>query len=82
MLDLNIEIKDIGVAIDHLTPQDHYRGIDASGSTDFNVCAFCATIGEDETKIYLKYGLYVSGLEILLFLNHLPDCPMSQPFKN
>ena len=82
MMDLAIEIKDIEVAIDNLTPQDYYRGIDVSGSADFNVCAFCATIGEDETKIYLKYGLHVNGLEILLFSNHLPDYPMSQPFKN
>lgn len=82
MMDLDVEIKDIEVAIDNLTPQDYYRGIDVSGSADFNVCAFCATIGENETKIYLKYGLHVSGLEILLFSNHLPDHPMSQPFKN
>ncbi|MEN9613656.1 MAG: hypothetical protein RLZZ628_4470 [Bacteroidota bacterium] len=78
----NIEVSDIEAAISNLTTENYYRGIDPSGSADFNVCAFCTTIGEDDIEIYLKYGLEVNGLQILLFSNHQPDFPMTQPFKN
>lgn len=78
----DIEVSDIEAAISNLTTENYFRGIDPSGSADFNVCAFCTTIGEDDIEIYLKYGLEVNGLQILLFSNHQPDFPMTQPFKN
>lgn len=78
----DIEVSDIEAAISNLTTENYYRGIDPSGSADFNVCAFCTIIGEDDIEIYLKYGLEVNGLQILLFSNHQPDFPMTQPFKN
>jgi hypothetical protein len=78
----DIEVSDIEAAISNLTTENYYRGIDPSGSADFNVCAFCTTIAEDDIEIYLKYGLEVNGLQILLFSNHQPDFPMTQPFKN
>ncbi|AZA88017.1 hypothetical protein EG349_15025 [Chryseobacterium shandongense] len=82
ILDYNIEIKDIEIAIENLSPENYYRGIDISGNADFNVCAFCTKIGTDNIEIYLKYGLELNGLQILLFSNHIPKYPMSQPFKN
>lgn len=78
----DIEVDDIEAAISNLTTENYYRGIDPSGSADFNVCAFCTTIGEDDIEVYLKYGLEVNGLQILLFSNHQPHFPMTQPFKN
>lgn len=81
-LDFDIEIIDIEIAIENLSSKNYYRGIDPSGSADFNVCAFCTAVGKDNVEIYLKYGLEVNGLQILLFSNHIPDYPMMQPFKN
>lgn len=78
----NIEVNDIELAIANLSVDDYFRGIDPSGGADFDVCAFCTLIGEDKVEIYLKYGLEVNGLQILLFSNHQPDFPMTQPFKN
>jgi hypothetical protein len=82
VLDFDIELDDIEEAIENLTTENYYRGIDPSTSSDFNVCAFCTKIGKSNVEIYLKYGLEVSGLQILLFSNHLPKHPMAQPFKN
>lgn len=81
-LDFDIEVSDIEEAIANLSTENYYRGIDPSGNADFNVCAFCTNVGVDKVQIYLKYGLEVAGLQILLFSNHIPDFPMSQPFKN
>ena len=81
-LEFDIDINDIETAIANLSTENYYRGIDPSGSSDFNVCAFCTSVGEDNVQIYLKYGLEVSGLQILLFSNHVPSYPMMQPFKN
>lgn len=81
-LNFEIEIVDVENAIQNLSVENYYRGIDPSGSADFNVCAFCTTVGKDSIEIYLKYGLEVNGLQILLFSNHVPDYPMTQPFKN
>jgi hypothetical protein len=77
-----IELSDIEDAIETLSTENYHRGIDPSNSADFNVCAFCTFIGKDNLKIYLKYGLQVNGLQILLFSNHVPKFPMAQPFKN
>lgn len=82
MLEYEIRIADIEYAILNLTPENYYRGIDPSGSGDFNVCAFRTFVGKDELEIYLKYGLEEDGLQILIFSNHIPDFPMNQPFKN
>jgi len=38
--------------------------------------------GKENVEIYLKYGLEVKGLQILIFSNHIPDFPMKQAFKN
>lgn len=81
-LEHDITADDIEYTILNLTPENYYRGIDPSGSTDFNVCAFRAIVGDDDLEIYLKYGLETSGLQILIFSNHIPDYPMDQPFKN
>lgn len=81
-LDFDIEVNDIEEAISNLSTDNYYRGIDPSNGADFNVCAFCTNVGADKVQIYLKYGLEVSGLQILLFSNHKPDYPMLQPFKN
>lgn len=81
-LDFDIELADIEHAIENLSTENYYRGIDPSGKADFNVCAFCTSVGKDNVEIYLKYGLKVNGLQILLFSNHVPDFPMAQPFKN
>jgi hypothetical protein len=65
-----------------LTTDNYYRGIDPSGRADFNVCAFCTSVGENTVEIYLKYGLEAKGSQILFFSNHVPNYPMTQPFKN
>jgi len=82
MLENDIEVLDIETAIVNLSTENYYRGIDPAGNSDFNVCAFCTSVGEGNVEIYLKYGLEVNGLQILLFSNHVPDYPMTQPFKN
>lgn len=82
MLDFDINVSDVEAAIENLSPENYFRGIDPSGGKDFNVCAFCTTVGKDKLEIYLKYGLQVAGLQILLFSNHVPDFPMNYPFKN
>jgi hypothetical protein len=81
VLEFDIDATDIESAIMDLTTDNYYRGIDPSGRADFNVCAFCTSVG-DNVEIYLKYGLEAEGLQILLFSNHVPNYPMSQPFKN
>lgn len=81
VLEFDIDATDIESAVLGLTTDNYYRGIDPSGRADFNVCAFCTTVGNDNVEIYLKYGLEVDGLQILLFSNHAPKYPMSQPFK-
>ena len=78
----DIEVGDIEYAISNLSIDNYYRGIDPSGKADFNVCAFSVQIGGDNLEIYLKYGLQVDGFQILLFSNHVPDYPMTLPFKN
>lgn len=80
MLDFDIDVSDVESAIENLSPENYFRGI--SGGKDFNVCAFCTTVGKDKLEIYLKYGVQVAGLQILLFSNHVPDFPMNYPFKN
>jgi hypothetical protein len=65
----------------NLSVENYYRGIAPSGNADFNVCAFSTYIGEANIEIYLKYGLEIHGLQILLFSNHVPDYKMNQPFK-
>jgi hypothetical protein len=82
MLDFDINVSDAEAAIENLSPENYFRGIDPSGGKDFNVCAFCTTVGKDKLEIYLKYGVQVAGLQILLFSNHVPDFPMNYPFKN
>lgn len=82
MLDYDIDEEDIENTILGLTVENYYRGIDPSRQTDFNVCAFRVFVGSDNIEIYLKYGLEVNGLQILIFSNHIPNFPMSQPFKN
>jgi hypothetical protein len=82
MLEFNISLEDIENSILNLTPTNYYRGIDPSGGTDFNVCAFRVFMGNDKIEIYLKYGLEIDGLQILIFSNHLPAYPMNQPFIN
>ncbi len=82
MLDYDINEDDIEYAILNLTPENYYRGIAPSGGGDFNVCAFRVFVGNAKVEVYLKYGLEVNGLQILIFSNHIPDYPMSQPFKN
>ena len=82
MLDYDITTSHIEYTILNLTPENYYRGIDPSGSGDFEVCAFRAFVGNDEVEIYLKYGLEKEGLQILIFSNHIPDFLMNQPFKN
>lgn len=82
MLEYDITADDIEYTILNLTTENYYRGIDKSGSADFNVSAFRAFVGRDNVEIYLKYGLETDGLQILIFSNHIPDYPMDQPFKN
>lgn len=81
-LNYDIDVTDVENAIFNLTTENYYTGIEPSPSADFNVCAFCTNIGTDAVEIYLKYGLEVNGLQILLFSNHIPNSPMTQPFKN
>jgi len=81
-LDFSVEVADIETAIQNLSIENYFRGIDPSRKADFEVCAFSATVGKDNVWIYLKFGLEVQGLQILLFSNHVPDYPMNQPFKN
>jgi hypothetical protein len=81
-LAFDIDVNDIEEALSNLSTDNYYRGIDPSGGADFRVCAFCTNVGVDDVQIYLKYGLEVSGLQILLFSNHQPVFPMTQPFKN
>ncbi|WP_093025403.1 hypothetical protein [Pustulibacterium marinum] len=83
-IEFEIDVEDIESAIMDLTVENYYRGIDPSGSADFNVCAFCINLNSERgtVQIYLKYGLEVNGLQILLFSNHRPNYPMSQPFRN
>ena len=82
MIDYDINANAIEDAILKLTPKNYYRGVDPSGGADFNVCAFRVFVGADSIKIYLKYGLEVRGLQVLVFSNHIPDYTMDQPFKN
>lgn len=82
VLEFDIDVTDIESAVLDLTTESYYRGVDPSGRADFNVCAFCTSVGRDNVEIYLKYGLETNGLQILLFSNHVPKYPMSQPFKN
>jgi hypothetical protein len=81
-LSYDIEPNDILQAIESLTIENYYRGIDPSPKTDFEVCAFCTKVGKNNLEIYLKYGLHINGIQILLFSNHVPGHPMTQPFKN
>lgn len=81
-LSYDIDGDDIQNTILNLTPENYYRGIDPSGKADFNVCAFCTSVGNSEVTIYLKYGLETNGLKILLFSNHEPNYPINQPFKD
>lgn len=81
-LEHDITEDDIQDAILNLNVRDYYRGVNLSGAADYDVCAFRVLIGEDDVEIYLKYGLLVDGVEILLFSNHIPDYRMVQPFNN
>lgn len=82
MIDYDINANAIEDAILKLTPKNYYRGVDPSGGADFNVCAFRVFVGADRIEIYLKYGLEIRGLQVLVFSNHIPDYTMDQPFKN
>jgi len=46
-LEFDIELADIENAIEDLSTENYYRGIDPSGSADFQVCAFCTSVGKD-----------------------------------
>lgn len=81
-LEFDLDTSDIESVIFNLTTENYYRGIDPSNSADFNVCAFSVFVGDENIEIYLKFGLEVKGLQILLFSNHIPKYPMKQPFKN
>ena len=81
MSNYDINDDDIQDAILNLTVKNYHRGIDPSANEDFNVCSFCVIIGAENVEIYLKYGLEVDGLQILLFSNHVPKYPMTKPFK-
>lgn len=80
MLQYDISPDNIEYTILNLSTENYYRGIDPSGSADFNVCAFRAFVGKENVEIYLKYGLEAKGLQILIFSNHIPDFPMKQAF--
>jgi hypothetical protein len=82
MLQYDITADDIEYTILNLSTENYFRGIDPSGSADFNVCAFRAFVGKENIEIYLKYGIETYGLQILIFSNHIPDFPMKQAFKN
>lgn len=45
VLEFEINTYDIESAIMDLTTENYYRGIDPSGKSDFNVCAFCKSVG-------------------------------------
>lgn len=81
-IESDITTTDIESAILNLTVENYYRGVDPSRKADFNVCAFYSEIGVDNIGIYLKYGIEINGLQILIFSNHTPDYPMNQPFLN
>lgn len=81
ILEYDITADDIEYTILNLAPENYYRGIDPSGGADFNVCAFRAFVGKDNIEIYLKYGLEVNSIQILIFSNHIPNFSMRQPFK-
>lgn len=81
-LSYDIEPNDILEAIENLTIENYYRSIDPSPKTDFEVCAFCTKVGKNNLEIYLKYGLHIGGIQILLLSNHIPAHPLTQPFKN
>jgi hypothetical protein len=81
-IDHGITRRHIENAILNLSPQPYYRGIDPSTTADFEVCAFRSTVGNDSIEIYLKYGLEVNGLQILLFSSHEPSFTMTQPFSD
>lgn len=53
MLEYDISIDDIEYTILNLSPENYYRGIDPSGSADFNVCAFRAFVGKDNIEIWI-----------------------------
>lgn len=76
----SIGVHDIKRMIMNLSVANYYRGIDPSGASDFQVCAF--RIGFSNLEIYLKFGLENDGVQILLFSNHEPNYPMNQPFNN
>lgn len=80
-MDYDLDTADIIKAILDLTAENYYQGLDASPKNDYQVCAFCTTVGFEKVEIYLKYGLQKQGLEILLFSCHIPDFPITQPFK-
>ena len=80
VLDLDIAPNDIEFALMNLKTKNYYRGIDPSPSNDFNVCAFCVVIGELDIEIYLKFGLELNGIQILVFSNHLPKYTVNKPF--
>ena len=44
LLNNDIEVDDIMEAIENLTTENYFRGIDPSPKTDFEVCAFCTLI--------------------------------------
>jgi hypothetical protein len=81
VLEFNIEVANIKNEISALKVENYYRGIEPSGSADFDVCAFCVKVGENDIEIYLKFGLEVNGEQILLFSNHVPKYSMNQPFN-
>ncbi len=81
MLEYDVSVANIEHAILNLTFENYYRGIDLSGSGDFNVCAFRVFVGKAQLEVYLKYGLERKGLQILVFSNHIPHFSMNQPFK-
>lgn len=81
-INYGITRSDIETAVLNLSAQNYFRGIDPSGVTDFNVCAFKANVGTEKIEIYLKYGLEVDGLQILLFSNHEPERAMKEPFRS
>jgi len=81
-LDHNITGEDIEQAMLNLSPENYFRGADPSPLGDFSVCAFSTVVGADNLEIYLKYGLHVTGVQIYVFSNHVPQRPMIKPFNN
>ncbi|SOD17621.1 hypothetical protein [Pedobacter xixiisoli] len=81
-IDHNISADDIEQAMLNLTIDNYYRGVDPSTNADFSVCAFSTVVGDDNLEIYLKYGLHVTGVQIYVFSNHIPEFPMAKPFNN